>query len=112
MKASRSEFELIQTKVKEKPANPLLEQAAVAHEKLTQEPTWNIYLQEVQAQLEVTEQVLEGFKEKLNSPELADPIEVQRIRNWIFIYTDRVGTLKSVIDLPRQIIEQWEKETS
>ena len=108
MKADKSEVkEVLDNLIKEKKKDHLVlvEQAAVANEKLTSSPTWNIYLQEIQAMIDKAENSLKTFKEQLCNPMVVNPDEVQLIRNQIFIYTERLTSLREVLDFPKRIID-------
>lgn len=107
MKPTREEVQAAISRLH--PAHPadssvLLEQAAVNHEKLTNDPHWDIFLQELQAIMDASGLELEKYQADLGSPELVDPLEIQRVRNRIFILTERIGTLDRVINLPKEII--------
>lgn len=108
MKAERAELEEIfkkNTKETNVQQIRLAEQAAVDKKKLTGDPKWDIFLQELQAKIEEAQKALVNFSAQLESPELTDPNEVQRIRNCVFICNERIGSLNMVINLPKEIIE-------
>lgn len=79
------------------------EQAAVDKEKLTNDPTWNIFLQELQVFLNAAKEQLQSFRDQLDDPNLVDD---RVIRNKIFICNERIGTLDMVMNLPKDIIEK------
>lgn len=110
MKADRNEaITLLKQPKQRKEELVRLEQAALEKQQLLNDPKWDIYLQEIQSWIKTTKEHLTAFQAQLDSPELTDPTEVQRLRNRIFVCNERIGTLNLVIDLPKQVIELGEK---
>lgn len=112
MKAERSEIiPLLDEELKKKQAQNfrLIEQAAVQHEKLTHDPNWDIFLQEVQALINMTEEVRDGFKDQLTTRKYLNPEELEEIRHQALIHDIQATTLQTVIDLPKEIVVMGEK---
>ena len=90
----------------------VLEQAAVDKEKLIGDPHWDLFLQELQSFVDKSVASLKSLEEQIKSPLLVNPEEIQLIRNQIFVLTERVGTTKTIMNLPKDIIDQAEKASS
>jgi len=107
MKVDRAEWEKTIKKLDDDVSNrrlALLEQAQVDKEKLTQDPKWDIFLQELQSDLNKHEKDLASYQEQLMEPSLVDPLLIDAIRHNIFITVARIGTLKDIMELPATII--------
>lgn len=83
-----------------------LRRAAVAAELLTGNPHWDEFLSHIQAAIEETERQREGFREWLDDPTIVDDNEVRRYRNAILACNERIGAWKTVMSLPRELIEK------
>ena len=87
----------------------LVEQAAVDKEILTSDPHWNIFLQEIQKTIDDSEKNLESLKEQHEDPALTNPDKITLIKNAILMNKQDISTLKRVIKLPKDIIEEGKK---
>jgi len=79
-------------------------QAQVSKELMTGIPDWDILLQRLQAKIQEAEGLRDGEKMKLDNPNLSDPNEIQIIRQYIFIYNNSIDVLKSVMEIPLEIV--------
>jgi len=79
-------------------------QAEVSKELMTGNPDWDIFLQQLQGKIEEAAMLRDGEKMKLDNPNLSDPIEIQIIRQHIFIYNNSIDVLKSVMEMPLEIV--------
>lgn len=86
----------------------VVEQAAVSKEKLTGNPDFDIFLQELQKKLEEAQTGLQALKDSFSDPGMPDN-HVLAVRNSILIYTERVGTLSAIINLPADVIKAGEE---
>lgn len=79
-------------------------QAEVSKELMTGSPDWDVFLQRLQAKIEEAEGLRDGEKKALDNINLSDPIEIQIIRQHIFIYNNSIDVLKSVMEMPLEIV--------
>ena len=78
----------------------LIEQASVEAEHLTNDPLWNIFLQEIQDKINKSEENLKTLQEQYLSPSLTNPDEQIRTKNAILMNTQDIATLKDVLSIP------------
>lgn len=112
MKANRDEvIPLLDQRIKEKRlgALQLLEQAAVDKQHLTNDPKWDVFLQEIQSQMNEAKKEREGLEMKFRDVRLVMPEQKQIIQQQIIALTAAIETFENVIALPSRIIEDGEK---
>jgi len=86
----------------------LIEQAAVAAEKLISDPKWNVYLQQLQAALDKTKDHQIFFQSILDDPSVGDPNVIGSARLNKLLCDERIHTLEAVISYPAQLIDYGE----
>jgi hypothetical protein len=77
--------------------------AQVAMEALTGDANWDLFLSYVQAAIDETDRAIEAVKAALISPQLADPLLIMTAKLRAVELTSRAATLRTVIDLPKEI---------
>jgi len=115
VKADRDEVvKVLDTRIRERQRDNLatVEQAAVEAEKLTSDPRWNIFLQQIQKWKNDSESNLKSLNERHSDPELTNPDEITRIKNAILMNKQDIDTLDRVISLPKSIIDDGKKAKS
>ena len=109
MKADREEVaKLVDNRLKEvKTKNFVqMEQAAVDKEKLTNDPHWNVFLQELQKRQNDYKEQLKGFETELRDTMLINADQILKIKNMINMKVAEIATLEFVIELPQSIINK------
>ena len=86
----------------------MLQQASVKQKYLTNDENWDYYLSLIQSWIEKTKTSAGHFRNALESPECVNRDEREKIKNYLMICNERIGTLEAVIALPNQIIEDHE----
>lgn len=87
----------------------LLSQAEVAADKLTNDPTWNIFLSYIQAAIVRTEQVAAEAEAVVMSPNVTNMDEMMAAKMTATIARSRVEAWKQVLELPRLLKRDGEK---
>ena len=112
MKAERSEvMRLMDKQIKDSKVSQasMMEQSAVEKQHLTNDPHWNIFVQELQKLIDNSENNLDSLKNKLIDPNTTSQDESTQIKNMILIEQSKSETLKMVINIPKRVIEEGKK---
>ena len=80
------------------------EQAGVEAQLLTNDPRWNLFLQQLQAQINKAIKMRDSLIESSLSPNLVNSEDMLRNKNNLLIACTEITTLEAVIAIPRQII--------
>lgn len=84
-------------------------QAAVKAEHLTGDEVWDWFLTFIQAALDATTQEIAGWRSTLDSPNLVNADDIQRIRIAIFRAEERISAWNAVIELPKDLKDKGEE---
>ncbi len=84
-------------------------QAGLAAESVTGNPVWDRLLQIIQHGIEKAEEHHAAYLVQFESPDLVDPVELQRLKINVVICAERIKAWKAIVSLPRELMENAAK---
>lgn len=84
-------------------------QAGLAAESVTGSPVWDRLLSIIQRGIEEAERQRTAYLVQFESPDLVDPVELQRLKINVVICAERIKAWKAIISLPRELMENAAK---
>lgn len=102
--------EQLDKRIKEKPQTwRQISQSAPKMEVLTASAEWNEFLSFIQVYLDQAEQGINSLNSQLLSPDNWKTEEIVRVKSAILVLQDRLSILKTIIELPKRILDSGEK---